>query len=291
MNPAVKASDIATFCDGKMIGADCIVTGYSVPENQQENTILWTKSLDTHKSITKGVLISSKEFAGHENDNVTYIYTEKSPRLIFAKVLNYFFAHLQGDDFTNYVEVFRKDKNLKIGDNCFIAKNVVIGEGTVIYPNASLFSGTIVGKNCLISSNCSISTVGLGFEYDGDEIVKFPQLGGVIIGNDVEIGPSSTIRRAALTNTIIESGCKIGSLCNIGHNTFIGAQSILTTQCVVGGSSKIGKRVFMGINAITRNKIIIGDNVNIGMGSVITKDIESNVVVYGNPAKVVRKNE
>jgi UDP-3-O-[3-hydroxymyristoyl] glucosamine N-acyltransferase len=266
------------------------VDGFSVPENQKDNTVLWTKLEAIYQQISTGVLVAPIELKGKELPGVTYLYCEKSPRLIFARILNTFFQHLIYDDLKNHVEEYRKNPDIQIADNCFIAENVKIGKGTVIYPNTTIFSGTVIGKNCQINANCSISTIGLGFEYDGDEIVKFPQLGGVIIGDDVEIGPNTTIRRGALGNTIIKNGCKIGSLSNIGHNTIIGEQSILTTQCVVGGSSVIGDKVFMGINAITRNKIKVGNNVNIGMGSVITRDIPDNVVVYGNPAKVIREN-
>jgi len=287
----VSTKEIALKFGLELVGPDKIVFGFSVPENQQDNTVLWTKQLSIFSEIFTGVLVAPKEFKGKEKDHVTYLYCDKSPRLIFARILNTFFQHLIYDDLKNNVEYYRQDPNVRIADNCFIAENVKIGEGTIIYPNTTIFSGTIIGRNCQINANCSISTIGLGFEYDGDEIVKFPQLGGVIIGDDVEIGPNSTIRRGALGNTIIKNGCKIGSLSNIGHNTEIGEQCILTTQCVVGGSSILGNKVFMGINAITRNKIRIGNNVNIGMGSVITKDIPDNVVVYGNPAKVIRTNE
>lgn len=285
------ASEIAARFQLELVGRDKLVENYSVPEAQRENTVLWTKQKEIYTDIKTGVLICSEEFKGNEVDGVTYLYCSKSPRLIFARVLNTYFQHLINDDLKNHVEFYRKNPEIQIADNCFIAENVVIGKGTVIYPNTTIFSGTVIGENCQINANCSISTIGLGFEYDGDEIVKFPQLGGVRIGNDVEIGPNTTIRRGALGNTIIKDGCKIGSLSNIGHNTVIGEKSILTTQCVVGGSSVIGDRVFMGINAITRNKIKVGNNVNIGMGSVITRDIPDNVVVYGNPAKVIRTNE
>lgn len=287
----IRASEVAKKFNLRLHGADKWITGYSVPENQLEDTLLWTKQKSIHDQITKGILVTSEDFSGNERDGVTYLYCSKSPRLLFARILNEYFQHLIFDDLKNDVERHRLNSKIRIGDNCFIAENVTIGDGTVIYPNTTIFSGTVIGKQCQISSNCSISTIGLGFEYDGDEIIKFPQLGGVIIEDGVEIGPNTTIRRGTLGNTVLRRHCKIGSLCNIGHNTSIGERSILTTQCVIGGSSHIGNNVFMGINAVTRNKITIGHNVNVGMGSVITKDVPDNVVIYGNPAKVIRSNE
>lgn len=286
----VRVADIARKYGLEVVGNAEVVDHIALPGMEAPTSLLWTKSLEIHQSVKAGVLITDQAFQESLSENITYLFCKKSPRLIFAKVMNDFFDHLIPDDFSNHVADHLKRTDIKIGDHCFIAENVKIGSGTVIYPNSSIFAGTKIGTNCMIGANCSISTVGLGFEYDGDEIIKFPQIGGVVIGDNVELGPGSTIRRGALGNTSVGDDTKIGSLSNIGHNSKVGKQSILTTQCVVGGSATVGDRVFMGINSIVRNKVTIGHDVNIGMGSVVASPIPDGVVAYGVPAKVARKN-
>jgi len=260
-------------------------------DKAKENKILWTKSEKLFLQVDKGILLAPNEFKNLQiNKDVTYLFCNKSPRLIFAKVLNDFFKSAVLDDFTNCLREHKKNPNIKIGENSFIGENVKIGDGTEILHNTSIFSNTTIGKNCLINTNCSLSTPGLGFEYDGLEIIKFPQFGGVEIGDNVEIGPNSTIRRGALDNTVIGEGTKIGSLSNIGHNCIVGKQCILTCQIVLGGSTIIGDRVFMGINSSTKNKVIIGNDVTIGMGAVVIKSVQENSLAVGLPAKVYPKN-
>lgn len=282
--------EIANQYSLKLKGPKLEINNFSSLENQTVNTIIWCKSTSLLSKIHKGTLLIPASFEGliKESSTLSILLCEKSPRLIFAKVLNDFFKDRFYDDFTNCVDEHKKNNSIKIGDNCFIGKNVKIGSGTEILHNTSIFSNTIIGKNTLINTGCSIGTPGLGFEYDNDEIVKFPQLGGVIIGDEVEIGPNSTIRRGALDETIIGSKTKIGALCNIGHNCIIGEQCILTCQIVLGGSTKIGNKVYMGINSLTKNKIKLGDDVTVGMGAVVTKNFNSGCTVKGVPAKITQ---
>lgn len=259
---------------------------------QSLNTIIWIKSAEFLNRIEQGVVILSRAFIDKVDysKEVTYLFSEKSPRLIFARVLNDFFSHLHTDEFKNCVLEHKKNPKIKIGENCFIGENVVIGDGTIILHNTSIFGNTSIGNNCYINTNCSISTPGLGFEYDGSEIVRFPQFGGVVIKDNVEIGPNTTIRRGALENTIIDEGTKIGSLSNIGHNCVVGKQCIFTGQITLGGSVTVGDRVYIGINSSVKNRIKIGDDSTIGMGSVVLHDVLSNTTVVGVPAKSISKN-
>ncbi|HBX52996.1 MAG: hypothetical protein A2275_12055 [Bacteroidetes bacterium RIFOXYA12_FULL_35_11] len=282
----IDTSFVSQAFDLKLVGQNIPIYGFSIPDNQKENTIIWTKTNHVFLNLKKGIIIAPESFESIAIEGVTYLFCSKSPRLIFAKIINKYFSHLFPDDLTNFVHEHKNNKSIKIGENCFIAKNVKIGADTIILHNTSIFENTVIGNNCLIQSGCSLGTSGLGFEYDGEEIVNFPQLGGVVIKNNVEIGPNSTIRKGALGNTIIEDGCKIGALSNIGHNSHIGAQSILTCQCIIGGSAVLGKRVFMGMNSIIKNKIVIGNNTVIGMGAVVTKNFPSDITIIGIPAKI-----
>lgn len=266
------------------------VSSFGSLEKEEKGILLWTKSKDLFLKVKKGVLLAPQSFSNLKlEDEVTYLFCEKSPRLIFAKSLNDFFKKNHLDDFKNCIDLHRNNSKIKIGENVFIGENVTIGDGTQILHNTSIFSNTVIGENCLINVNSSISTPGLGFEYDGDEIVKFPQFGGVVIGDNVEIGPNTTIRRGALDDTLIGDGTKIGSLSNIGHNCKLGVQCILTCQITLGGSTVVGDRVFMGINSSTKNKVAIGNDVTVGMGAVVVKDVPDGKLAIGLPAKFYNK--
>lgn len=285
----VGSKDIAARYGLRHLGVDRAIHNLGSLNSQAPETLLWAKSLEGCKEVHQGVLIASAEFEKELNgEDVTYLLTYKSPRLMFAILANDLFPHLLPDNFINCVTIHRKNPKIKIGEGCFIGKNVTIGDGTEILHNTSIFSNTQIGEHCHINTNCSIATPGLGFEYDGDDIVKFPQIGGVIIGNQVEIGPNTTIRRGALDNTIVSDGCKIGSLSNIGHNCYVGRQCILTCQIVLGGSSRIGDKVFMGINSSVKNKVQIGSNVTVGMGAVVTRSFPDDVTIVGIPAQVLK---
>jgi UDP-3-O-[3-hydroxymyristoyl] glucosamine N-acyltransferase len=259
-------------------------------ENEEQRVLLWTKSKQLFLKVKKGVLLAPQSFSNLKlEDEVTYLFCEKSPRLIFAKVLNDFFKENHLDDFKNCIDIHRSNTKITIGENVFIGENVTIGDGTQILHNTSIFSNSVIGKDCLINTNCSISTPGLGCEFDGDRIVKFPQFGGVVIGDRVELGPNTTIRRGALDNTIVGSGTLVGSLSNIGHNCRLGENCVLTSQIALGGSTIIGDKVFMGINSSTKNKVVIGNDVTVGMGAVVVKDVPDNSLAIGVPAKITPK--
>lgn len=282
-----KSSALAEEFDLEHHGEIQVISGFSLPGNAKPGAVLWTKTTEIFDSVSKGVLIAPAEFRYREkHSEVTYLFSEKSPRLIFAKILAEYFAHLIHDDFNNCVIQHRANSKIKIGDNVFIAENVKIGDGTIIHHNVCIYGGSKIGENCVIGANSSISTVGMGLEYDGGEIISFPQLGGVNLEDGVEIGPQSTVRRGAIVDTIIKSEAKIGAFCNIGHNSIIGSQSILTCNIVIGGSAQIGFRNYIGVGASIKNKVLTGDNVTVAMGAVVVSNIPEGQTVMGVPAKI-----
>jgi len=269
-----------------------IIYGASSLQNQKKSTISWVKNQNYLDEVKQGFVIVNKDLKISAKKNVVFLQTESSAKLIFSKVLDNHFKRDLDFYLKNCVNEHRLNKKIKISDNVFIGQNVSIGNGTVIFPNVVIEANSVIGQNCIIKSHASIGTEGLGLELDKseDKLIKFPQIGNVVLENNIEIGPNSTVRRGALDSTIIKSHTKIGSLVNIGHNSIIGKNCILTCNIVTGGSSSIGDYSFVGVNSVIKNGVKIGSNTLIGMGSVVTKELDCNIVAYGNPAKEIRKN-
>lgn len=285
----VLSSEISSKFNLNHIGEQIKIDAIGVLKSQNKNSLYWAKSNLFLEERQCGIVVCSNLDYKliRKNENVTYLISDKSPKLIFSKILNEILKPDINSDFINKIDDFKTNKNIIIGENVFIGENVKIGIGTIIHHNVSIYSNTSIGENCVIQSNASIGTEGLGLELDPDTdlYVKFPQIGGVIIEDYVEIGPGSTVRRAALDNTTIRKGTKIGALCNIGHNCIIGKNCILTCNIITSGSSRIGDYSFLGVGTIVKNGINIGDKVTLGQGSIVVKNIPSNETWIGNPAK------
>jgi UDP-3-O-[3-hydroxymyristoyl] glucosamine N-acyltransferase len=256
------------------------------PNNQRSFNLYWLKSLNNYDLFKIGYLIiNEKDYLMLKSNNkinpkIKHLITKESTRYIFAKIVTENFPHL-GLKYKNEVNWYKSlySKDVFIGENVYIGENVEIGKGSKIYNNVIIHNNTKIGKNCIIKENSVIGSEGMGYELTDDGWYKFPQIGKVVIGNDVEINTFCDIKRGALEDTIISDGCKIGSYCNIGHNTILGENSLLTSHCVIAGSVKTGVRFWMGINSSIRNGITIGDDVILGANSYINKNVEDKRVI------------
>lgn len=176
-----------------------------------------------------------------------------------------------------------------IGNNVSIENNVKIGENSVIEPNSVIMNGTEIGDNCLIRAGAVIGSDGFGFERDVTGTpIKFIHFGGVIIGNNVEIGANTCISKGTLGHTIIEDNVKIDNLVHIAHNCILRNGCFITACAELSGGVEVGKNVWIAPNATITQKISIGDNSVIGIGAVLTKNVPSYHVFAGYPAKKIR---
>ena len=170
--------------------------------------------------------------------------------------------------------------NVEISDNCQIFSNVVIGEQVTIgkqskvYPNVTIYHDCQVGQRCIIHANSVIGSDGFGNAPYQGKWVKIPQIGKVIIGDDVEIGSSTSIDRGALSDTIIHDGVKIDNQCQIAHNVVIGEHTAIAGSTSIAGSSSIGKNCMIGGCAVINGHIDITDNVIITGFSMVMRSIE-----------------
>jgi len=185
-------------------------------------------------------------------------------------------------------------KNAEIGDGCYIGDYVVIGDNckvgknTVIYDRVSLVQNCIVGENCIIQSGVTLGDDGFAFERHQGKLERFPHIGSLIIGNDVEICGNSHIARGSLSDTIIGNGTKIDSMVHIAHNVIVGENCEVTAGATFGGSITLGSSSWIGLNATLKNKIKIGSNVLVASGASVIKDVPDDDIVAGVPAKSIK---
>lgn len=182
-------------------------------------------------------------------------------------------------------------KNVKIGDNvkiypnCFVGDNVEIGNNTILFAGARVYSETVIGNNCTIHSGTIVGSDGFGFAPQEDGTYsKVPQIGNVIIEDNVEIGACTTIDRATLGSTIIRKGVKLDNQIQIAHNVEIDENTVIASQTGIAGSTKIGKNCMIGGQVGIVGHITIGDNVKIQAQSGIGKSLKDGEVVQGSPA-------
>ena len=179
----------------------------------------------------------------------------------------------------------RLEDDVVIYPGTYIGPGCHIGPECVLYANVSLYPRVTLGRGVVIHSGAVIGADGFGYHRlaDGD-YRKIPQVGGVLIGDGVEIGANTCIDRATLGNTVVEAGAKLDNLVQIGHNSVVGAYTVVAGQAGVSGSVRVGARVRMGGQAGIADHIIVGDEAAIAAQAGVATDVASGTTVLGSPA-------
>ena len=191
----------------------------------------------------------------------------------------------------------------RIGAGSYIGSKVKLGENVTIYPNVTILDECTIGKNtiiwsgavvrerchigndCIIHPNATIGADGFGFRPCPEKgLVKIPQIGNVILGNNVEIGANSCVDRGKFSSTVLGDGCKIDNLIQIGHNSKLGKFCIMAGQSGLAGSVTLGDGVLIGGSASVTDHVTIGKGSIIGGGSGVTKDVPAGATLLGYPA-------
>lgn len=186
-------------------------------------------------------------------------------------------------------------ENVKIGNNvkiyphCYIGDNVTIGDNSLFYSGVKIYHDCIIGKDCTVHASSVIGSDGFGFAPNSENnYKKVPQIGNVIIEDNVEVGSNTSIDRATIGSTIIRKGAKLDNLVQIAHNVEIGENCVLAGGSFVAGSSKLGKNVMMGGQAGVVGHIKIADGVKIaGQSGVASTIATKDMIVQGSPAFAV----
>lgn len=301
---------IADILEGEVFGnAQAEVFQLSKIEEGADGslTFLANPKYEHHIYTTKATAtIVSKSFVAEEALTTTLIRVEDAYKA-FSKLLEYYNqvklmkSGIEQPSFVSenvkygenlYLGAFSYiGKNVVIGDNvkiypnCFVGDNVTIGDNTVLFAGVRIYSETKVGRSCTFHSGVIIGSDGFGFAPNQDgSYNKVPQIGNVIIENNVEIGAATTIDRATLGSTIIRKGVKLDNQIQIAHNVEIGENTVIASQTGIAGSAKIGKNCIIGGQVGIVGHITIGNGVKIQAQSGIGKSLADGDVVQGSPA-------
>jgi UDP-3-O-[3-hydroxymyristoyl] glucosamine N-acyltransferase len=306
----IKLKDAADFVGGVVIGDPNIeISNIAKIEEAQQGdlTFLYLPAYEKYLATTKATaVIISPEFNKSRSD-INYIEV-KNPNVALQKIISTFLKPklaLNGIDSSASV-----DPSAKIGSNVAIGKNVVIsagceigdgtkiyhntvlmenvkiGNGCLLYPNVTVREECVLGNNVIVHSNSCIGSDGFGYvPNQKGEYEKVPQIGNVILEDDVELGSNVSIDRAAFGSTILKKGVKIDNLVQIAHNVVIGEHTAIAAQAGISGSTKVGKHCMIAGQVGIVGHIEITDGVIIGAQSGISKSISKPGKYRGSPAQ------
>jgi UDP-3-O-[3-hydroxymyristoyl] glucosamine N-acyltransferase len=181
-------------------------------------------------------------------------------------------------------------KNCLIYPHAYIGDRVKVGDNVTIYPHVTVYDDCVIGNNCILHAGSVIGSDGFGFAPEGEEYQKIPQLGNVVLEDDVEIGANTTIDRAVMESTRIHRGVKLDNLVHIAHNVEVGENTVIAAQAGMAGSTKVGKHCMFGGQVGIAGHVLIGDHVNIAAQSGIMRNIPQPVNLMGSPALPLKDN-
>jgi UDP-3-O-[3-hydroxymyristoyl] glucosamine N-acyltransferase len=303
----VKVKELAELTGAKIFGDENleIENVAKIQDAQAKDlALLYLKSYEKYAAVTNAGCLLIDEKIERKRDDLTYL-VHSAPRIAFLKILKAFFdkpvdiTQEEAIDPTAKIgENVKLGCNVIIGANCEIGAGTVIGHNTVIladtklgencfiYPNVTIRENCIIGNNVIMHSGVVIGSDGFGFEPDEKGVFhKVPQVGNVVIEDDVELGANVAIDRAALGSTIIRKGVKIDNLVQIGHNVEIGEHTVLSGQTGISGSTKIGSHVILAGQVGVAGHLEIADGTIVAAQSGVSKSLVKTGKYFGTPAK------
>jgi UDP-3-O-[3-hydroxymyristoyl] glucosamine N-acyltransferase len=302
----ITLSDLLIRLDGDIIGdSSRIIRGAAPFHEAGGDDITFADSAGLLKKIAEtraGAVLVPRSFAARTE---ACLLRTDNPRLAFARIMPLFFhrpgpapgiavtavigrrATIGRDVSIGHYTVI--GENSRIGDRSRIHPGVIIGDGvqigqdTEIYPNVTIYNDAQIGSRVIIQAGCVIGSDGYGFVADGEQQVKIPQVGIVVIDDDVEIGACNTIDRATFGKTWIKRGVKTDNHVHIAHNVVVGENTLIVAQVGIAGSTTIGRNVIMAGQAGIGGHITIGDRAIVGPQAGVARSLPAGAVVSGTP--------
>lgn len=313
--PSLTVAQIAALCQAEFRGdGDRLITGANTIEEAGADELAFVARRDAGELAGQsraGCLIVKRDFVA--NGPWATIAVDE-PRGVFATVLTTLYAKpgitasrhptavidatARIGENTSIGPLTAVGANVTIGDGCEIgagcvlADNIRIGDGSILHANVTVYAGVQIGSRAVIHSGCVIGSDGFGFARVGKRYQKFPQVGTVVLGDDVELGANTCIDRAALGRTVIGNGCKLDNLVHVAHNVRIGENVVVAAQTGFSGGVTIGAGAVVGGQVGVGDKATIDPEAIVGSGSGILTSarVRAGEPVWGVPARPLRKH-
>lgn len=295
MDSEIKASAIAEFLGQQLLGPDLVITSVRPLASLCEGALGFAKVASNLPFVDFNCLVIAPEGAGGLDLGRMSIIEHENPRLAYSKAVAAFLVPPRScriDPTAIIDESVELADGVSIGPYCVLGAAVRVGTGTVLNSHVVVASNTVIGENCYIKSGSIIGEEGFGFERDPRGVpVRMPQLGRVVIGNNVEIGAKATICRGAISDTVICDNVKIDDQVHLAHNCIVEENVLITACAEISGGVHIGRNCWISPNASIIQKVDVGDGSLVGIGAVVIAKVRPDTVVFGNPAKFLREND
>ncbi len=306
----ISARNIAELINGEVDGDDSVmIHDVSKIEQGRPGTMTFLSNPQYTKYIYEtqaSVVLVNKDFKAEQKLNCTLIRVE-NPYHALATLLDFYVkskpqktgvespSHISSTAVYGenvYIGTFayigqhvKIGNNVKIYPHTYIGDNVEVKDDTVIYSGVKIYSDSKIGANCVLHAGAVIGSDGFGFAPDENGAYKkIPQIGNVVVKDNVEIGANTTIDCASMGSTVIEEGTKLDNLVQIGHNVTVGKNNVFAAQTGIAGSTKVGDNCMFGGQTGIAGHINIGNNVQLSAQSGVIKDIKDGETLVAAPA-------
>lgn len=270
---------------------DKSLVGFCSLSRPRDACLTWSKQESLEEgTLPPCVVIAPAEASLDGFPGALAVIATDNPKAAFFGTLHEFWGRSVSMGIASSAVVLSKiDNDVFIGEHSYIGQDVCIGHNTVIGQNVTICCPTIIGSQCVIHPGTVIGADGFGYYFDNGVPQKVEHFGGVIIGDRVEIGANVCVDRGTIDNTEIHDDVKIDNLVHIAHNAIIGRGAMVVAGAIVCGSARLGDEAYVAPGGIVKNQVAVGAGSLIGLGAVVTKDLEDGLVAVGLPAKAIRE--